>query len=94
MDVLLSRRVVGVSSSFLEIIELSSGEYVLRRAGGEGEPLVNIRFSDESKAYINDAAVDIAKIMIQAGMEAVAELGDQREIIFDDTEAPVDHTVH
>jgi hypothetical protein len=56
-----------VSASFLEIIELSNGEFALKRADSEGEPLVNIRFSEESKDYLSESSFDVAKIMIQAG---------------------------
>lgn len=40
----------------------------------DGEPLINIRFSDESTAYIGEAKMDIAKVMIQAGIQAVAHM--------------------
>lgn len=63
-----------VSSSFLEIVQLPSGEIVLQRTDQDGEPLINIRFSDESTAYIGDAKMDIAKVMIQAGIQAVAHM--------------------
>lgn len=66
-----------MSSSFLEIVELPNGEIVLQRAGEEGEPLVNIRFSEESLAYITDSYLDIAKVMIQAGIQAVAHLNEE-----------------
>ena len=63
-----------VSSSFLEIVQLPSGEIVLQRTDQDGEPLINIRFSDESTAYIGEAKMDIAKVMIQAGIQAVAHM--------------------
>ena len=37
---------------FLEIVELVNGDIVLQRADGDGEPLMTIRFSDESKGYM------------------------------------------
>ena len=69
-----------VSSSFLEIVQLPNGEIVLQRSSGDradeeesrAEPLVNIRFSEESRDYIGDAHLDIAKVMIQAGIQAAA----------------------
>ena len=65
-------------SAFLEIVQLANGEIVLRNSEGEGEPLVNIRFSEESKNYIGDAEVDIAKVMIQAGIQAAAHINEAK----------------
>ncbi|MBB3168521.1 hypothetical protein [Simiduia aestuariiviva] len=63
-----------MSSELYEIIELSSGEIALRRASEEGEPLVTIRFSEESMHFLQDAKYEVAKAMIEAGMEAAGEL--------------------
>jgi len=67
-----------VPSAFLEIVQLASGEIVLRNSDGEGEPLVNIRFSEAAKEYIGKSDVDIAKIMIQAGIQAAAHINEAR----------------
>lgn len=72
-----------MSESFLEIIELPNGEYALKRADDEGEPLVNIRFSDESKHYLDNATLDVVKVMIQAGIQAVAQMSGKEEIFKD-----------
>jgi len=61
-------------SSLLEIIELMNGDIVLQRADGEGEPLLTMSFSDEAKAFIGDAQIDVVKAMIQAGIEATSML--------------------
>lgn len=63
-----------MSSDLYEIIELSSGEIALRRANEEGEPLVTIRFSEESLYFLQDAKYDVAKAMIEAGMEAAGDV--------------------
>ena len=65
-----------MSSSFLEIVALPNGEIVLQRADDEdGEPLVNIRFSDVSKTYVGEeSCLDVAKVMIQAGIQAAAHI--------------------
>lgn len=65
-------------SAFLEIVQLASGEIVLRNSDGEGEPLVNIRFSEAAKDYIGNSDVDIAKVMIQAGIQAAAHINEAR----------------
>ncbi len=66
-------------SSFLEIVELPNGDIVLLRADGEGDPLVNIRFSDESKSYMPEARLEIARAMIQAGIETAVMLSENDE---------------
>lgn len=63
-----------MSSDLYEIIELSSGEIALRRASEDGEPLVIIKFSEESLYFLKDAKYEVAKAMIEAGMEAAGEL--------------------
>lgn len=79
-----------MSSSFYEILELSSGEIVLRRSGDEQsrEPLVTLTFSAESKAFLGRGRFEVAKAMIEAGMEAASELAAeaQDELTFDTTE--------
>jgi hypothetical protein len=69
--------VLTVPSSFLEIVQLANGEVVLQHADQEGEPLVAIRFSEEAMTYVGESGIDIAKVMIQAGIEAAAHLSDE-----------------
>ncbi len=87
-----------MSSPFLEIVQLADGEIVLKRSDEEGAPLVEIRFSEESKDYIGDAGIDIAKAMIQAGIQAAAHFNEARfedeeegEIVFGESE---EHVLH
>ena len=86
-----------MSSPFLEIVQLADGEIVLQRSDEEGAPLVEIRFSKESREYIGDTDIDIAKVMIQAGIQAVARLNEDKfeqedgEMVFNETE---EHVLH
>lgn len=68
-----------MSASLLEIVDLGDGEVVLQRAEGDSEPLVTIRFSDESRMYMLDNGLEVAKAMIQAGLEAAAVMSEQGE---------------
>lgn len=68
-----------MSSSLYEIIDLGNGEFGLRRAGEEGEPLVRIKFSSEAEYYLGDARLEVAKSMIEAGLETVGELLEESE---------------
>lgn len=65
--------------SFYEIVELTNGDVALRRADDDGhEPLVVIRFSEESLAFMGEAKFNIAKVMIEAGMDAAGDLADEQ----------------
>ena len=69
-----------MSASLLEIIDLGDGEIVLQRADDDSEPLVTIRFSDESRVYLMDNGLEVAKAMIQAGIQAAAVIAEQGEM--------------
>ena len=53
---------------------MPNGDVVLRRAGEEGEPLVNIRFSAEVRDYLPDGRLELARVMIHAGIQAAANM--------------------
>ena len=69
-----------MSTSILEIVELSDGEVVLQRADDEGGSLLTIRFSDESRMYLRGNELEVARAMIQAGLQVAAELAEQGEM--------------
>ncbi|RYY01994.1 MAG: hypothetical protein EOO53_14750 [Gammaproteobacteria bacterium] len=88
-----------MSSSFYEILELPSGEIILKRSGDDGsqEPLVTLKFSEESNAFLGSARFEVAKAMIEAGMETASELADQsqtREEISADLVDIENHILH
>ena len=68
-----------MSSSFLEIVELETGEVVLRRADGKGGPLVTIEFSEETKVFLNNQMIEVGKAMMGAGLSMVGEMYDLYE---------------
>lgn len=61
-------------ASRLEIVELPSGDIVLRRTDGEGEPFVRIQFSNEARDLLGDASLDLGKAMIGAGVQIVGHM--------------------
>lgn len=69
-----------MATSLLEIVDLGNGEVVLQRADDASSPLLRIQFSEESRLYVLDNCLEVAKAMIQAGIEATAELNDQGEV--------------
>lgn len=84
--------------SSLEIIQLATGEVIVRRAGQDADPLLTLDFSEESKAYIADATLDIARAMVQAGIETAVELGlvdENGEVAAEQDGVDADHkTLH
>ncbi len=82
-----------MSASLLEIVDLGDGEVVLQRADDDSEPLVTIRFSDESRIYLMDNGLEVAKAMIQAGIQAAAAIAEQVEQESTATE-PVSRMLH
>ncbi|HEV8078826.1 MAG TPA: hypothetical protein VGP45_10615 [Marinobacter sp.] len=62
-----------MSPSFFEIVQLSNGDYALRRVDDDGAPLVRISFSEEAKDMMDDRQMQVAKAMIAAGIDAVGD---------------------
>lgn len=83
-----------MASSFLEIVELANGDIVLQRAEEEGEPLVVIQFSEESRVYLMGATLEVARAMIQAGIQAAASMAEQGELELEDYEEEQPRILH
>ncbi len=66
-------------TSLLKIVDCGNGEIVLRRADDDSVPLVSIRFSDEARVYMMDSGLEVAKAMIQAGIQAAALISEQED---------------
>jgi hypothetical protein len=71
-----------INEEFLVMVKLDDGSYALRRASEESEnelaPLVTISFSDEAKEMMLNNDAEIAKVMVNAGAQAVASFHQQR----------------
>ena len=65
------------TSSFFEIVELASGEVVLRRVDSDSESLVKIQFSEEARLYLGDATAEVGKAMIGTGLQMVGKMYEQ-----------------
>ena len=62
---------------------MPNGDIVLQRSDDDGgEPLVVIQFSEESRVYLMDGTLEVARAMIQAGIETAAQLAEQGEVDF------------
>ena len=83
-----------MSTSLLEIVDLGDGEVVLQRVEGDSEPLVSIQFSDEANAYLIGNNLEVARVMIQAGIEAAAQLAEVNNIEVEAAEMSETRTLH
>lgn len=78
-------------TTLYEIVELEDGEIVLRRAEKDsGKPLVSIQFSEEALYFLNESKFNVAKAMIEAGIEVANEVYAELE----DSEEEVGATLH
>lgn len=66
-----------MSSPFLEIIELADGTVALRRPDEEGKPLVVIEFSEEARDFLQGNYLEVAKVMIGAGMQVAGQIMEE-----------------
>ena len=76
-----------MSPSFFEIVQLSNGDYALRRVDDDGAPLVKISFSNEAREMMEDRDMSVAKAMIAAGIEAAGNV--THDIDWDDDELDI-----
>lgn len=58
-----------------ELVVLEDGEVALQRLGSD-EPLVRISFSPSVLAYLDGSHIDVAKSMMDAGIQTVFDLSD------------------
>ncbi|MDC0173155.1 hypothetical protein OAK26_05345 [Gammaproteobacteria bacterium] len=68
-----------------ELVVLDDGEIALQRAGSD-EPLVRISFSSSVMEYLDGKHVDVAKSMMDAGIQTVFEINDDRAPALSDDE--------
>lgn len=68
-------------SAFYEIVEMEDGDIALLKSSNKKEePLVRIRFSVESNEYLGTARFEVARAMIEAGLDAVADMEEQTDM--------------
>lgn len=73
----------------LEIVELEGGEVALRRVDDQGaEPVISIRFSPETLQQCESGRIEIARAMIAAGVQVIA---NARERAASERQPPILH---
>lgn len=80
-----------MSPSFFEIVQLSNGDYALKRVDDEAAPLVKISFSREAREMMENQDMSVARAMIDAGIEAVGSITEGLD--WEDAD-PEDFDVH
>lgn len=68
-----------MATALLEIVDRGDGEIVLQRVDSDSEPLVTVSFSDEARIYMMDQGLEVAKAMIQAGIQAAVAIAERGE---------------
>lgn len=86
---------------FLEIVELDDGEIALRKADSDDEPIMRVNFSDHILEQLQDQHIDVAKVMLTAGIHMISDMNQKSEddlsltteegVDKDDTEPKVIH---
>ena len=66
-------------SEIWEIVELNAGEIALQKADSE-EILLTVKLSETLKQTMPDQYIEVAKVMLSAGMQVVSELSEQEAI--------------
>lgn len=69
-----------MTTPLYEIVEIEEGEYALQRTDAEEEPVVIVRFSAQAMEFLNSAQGEIAKAMIEAGIQRVENIVEDFEL--------------
>jgi len=78
-----------MAPSFFEIVQLSNGDYALRRVDDDSAPLVKISFSSEAREMMEDRDLNVAKAMIAAGIEAAGDISHDIDFEEDELDAGI-----
>ncbi len=78
--------------SEFELIVLENGDVGLQRVGGRDDDLlVRVQFSSDVLQYLGDNHIEVAKRMIDTGIQTVYELD---QIVSDEDEIGTRTTIH
>lgn len=75
-----------------ELVMLESGEVALQRTGSD-EPLVRINFAPEAISYLDGRHVEVAKSMMDAGLQKAFDVGEEPVPHIEGAESK-HHTLH
>lgn len=63
-----------MSATLYEVVMLTNGDVVLKRVDETEEPLIRISFSEEARDLLSDMQLDVARAMIDAGIDVVEQI--------------------
>lgn len=67
-----------MSDPVIELVKLDNGDIALRQSDEPDEHMVVITFSDAVKNMLQIDQMDVARVMVEAGMDRVREIQVQR----------------
>ena len=83
-----------MAGSYLEIVELPSGQIALRRADENDDPLVTITFSDEAREFLEDNYIEVAKAMMSAALNEAGQIQEVVETEVEEIVIPEGRVLH
>lgn len=63
-----------IVEKIMELLQLENGDIVLRDSESKDEPLMTLSFSEELEKMVQGAKLDIAKVMLEAGIRRHQEI--------------------
>ncbi len=80
-----------MSSEVLEIVKLEDGGVALRKVNDtESEPVITVRFSDETLQSLQHQHLGVAQAMIAAGVQLIANARER----LNEEDQPTEPTFH
>ena len=67
-----------MSDPVIELVKLENGDIALRHSDDPEQHLVTINFSDEVKDMLQYDQMEVARAMVEAGMDSFREIQVQR----------------
>lgn len=63
-----------MTEKVMEMVQLENGDVVLRDVDSSGEPVMTLSFSKGVNELLQNAKLDIAKVMLEAGIQRHQEI--------------------
>ena len=67
-----------MSDPIIELIKLENGDIALRHSDAPDDHLLTINFSDQIKGFLQFDQMEVARVMVEAGMDKYRDIQIQR----------------